>query len=661
MDASSSSSTSSCVFSEDIADYDLKHEIGVGSFGRVYEAIDRSSGRPCAVKKIKKSTAPNPKKIETEVTIQKRARHENIVRQFRAIEDDDYVYLVMELCAGGSLKNLIKSCAENNKAASRRAPCNRTSPDKKSPCSGYGSFRRSNSDLNGLRSSPSSFKSDQLSSSMSSSGITPILSYPLIRSVLRQLCRGLDYLHRNNVVHRDLNANNILLETRVNPDSRRSHTDIRIKIADFGLALDMESMSVDRKKGFLTGAGTTICGTPGFISPEVWRQSSTVSPASDVFSLGSILYSMLTGVTSPKGDLNVSSFPPLLANLLSSLMNENPEKRLHVKDILEHPFTLGPLDTTRLPATSCTAKNQRMTIQEDRSVVVSFLEKDCSITVSKESREITIRTRKNQKVYTLENLPPNRWKWYARVHDFVRGIKSTTPKIKKFCKYDCNVSSIDGQGNRLTIIGGVLSESSSFKIFVHDEVRGTQQKTYFDAHLKDDNPVLYAQARDLYEKVLRLEDTLESLSEKEGEDFFPFTSGKNPLSKHAAITTATTTTLPAAKSCISSRSMGTTTTSARSQSVTVDDVTSACKVPDGFMVNFSDGSSLMYTTDSQITYSEGPDRPKKRFHASNQLPAVVQQKLSVIPAIINPNSSSSLRHRSLSSSIRSPTYSYVSC
>ena len=475
MDPSSSFATSSCIFSEDIADYELKHEIGVGSFGRVYEAIDRSSGRACAVKKIKKSTAPNPKKIETEVTIQKRCRNENIVRLFRAIEDDEYVYLVMELCAGGSLKNLIKSYTESNRTASKRAPCHKTSPDKKSPCSGYGSFRRSNSDLNGFRSSPSSFKSDQLSSSMSSSAMTPILSYPLIRSVLRQLCKGLDYLHRNNIVHRDLNANNILLETRVHPDSRRAHLDIRIKIADFGLALDMESMSVDRKKGFLTGAGTTICGTPGFISPEVWRQSSTVSPASDIFSLGSILYSMLTGVTSPKGDLNVSSFPPLLASLISSLMNENPEKRLNVKDILEHPFTLGPLDTTRLPATSCTAKNQQMTIHEDRSVSVSFLDKDCSISIPKDCKEITVRTRKSKKVYTLENLPQNRWKWYARAHDFIRGIKSTTPKIKKFCKYDCNVSSIDGKGNRLTIIGGVLTESSSFKIFVHERhVQGFQ-------------------------------------------------------------------------------------------------------------------------------------------------------------------------------------------
>lgn len=637
----------------------------------MYEAVDRSSGRLCAVKKIKKSTAPNPKKIETEVTIQKRSRHENIARLFRAIEDDDHVYLVMELCAGGSLKNLIKSCIESNKSASKRSPCVRTSPDKKSPCSGYGSFRRSNSDLNGLRASPSSFKSDhQLSSSLSSSAITPILPYPLIRSVLRQLCKGLDYLHRNNIVHRDLNANNILLETRVNLDSRRAHLDIKIKIADFGLALDMESMSVDRKKGFLTGPGTTICGTPGFISPEVWRQSSTVSPASDVFSLGSILYSMLTGVTSPKGDLNVSSFPPLLASLISSLMNENPEKRLNVKEILNHPFTLGPLDTTRVPVTSCTAKKQQMSINEDRSVVVSFLDKDCSIHVSKDCKDIAIRTRKSHKAYTLETLPANRWKWYARAHDFVRGIKSTTPKIKKFCKHDCNVSSIDGKGNRLTIIGGVLSESSSFKVFVHDEIRGTQQKVHFDAHLKDENAVLYAQARDLYDKILRLEDALESLSETEGEDLFPFTSGRNPLSKNItssnkAMGTSSAAAAGSNKSCLltGSRSMG---TSTRSHSVTVDDVTSACKVPDGFMVNFSDGSSLMYTTDSQITYSEAADGPQKRFHASDQLPVIVQQKLSVIPAIINSNNnsnSSSIRNRSLLScgSIRSPGYPHTSC
>lgn len=610
MDPSTEIGSESAKYSDDIQQYDLRHEIGVGSFGRVFEAEDRSSGRLCAIKRISKQNNPNPRKVQSEVEIQKRASdHDNIVRLFQALEDDKFVYLIMELCAGGSLKSLIRSTLES---------CQRRSPEKKvSPCSGYGSFRRS--------SSQTSLKSPSLSTSDHST--QPVLPYDVIRSVIRQVCHGLDYLHRNGVVHRDLNVNNLLLESRVSLDSKRCAKEIKVKIADFGLALDMKNVDangfVNCSPHITAAVGNTICGTPGFISPEVWRQTTPVSPASDVFSLGSIIYAMVTGITSPKGDLDVSSFPPLLASIMCSLLHEKPEKRLQVKDILDHPFTLGPICTKRLRPTTVTARNQRFTIHSDFSVSLSFLDKDCEITISKDSAGIVIRTRKSSKKYSLETLPFSRWKWYSRVHDFIRTVRSTTPKIKKFCipseGSHHKVSSIDSKGSRITILGGILSEAGTFKAFILDDLSGEHKKVQLSQKLREENSVLYGQVKDLYETCLKLEDALESFGQHESEDCFPVTSGRNPLK--SGIRTHDVS--PKDKSMTLTKC------------ITIDDVRTASKVPDGFRVTFTDGSSLTYYTNSTISYCESPQAPQSVYTASSHLPAIVQRKLAVIPALIN--------------------------
>jgi eukaryotic-like serine/threonine-protein kinase len=97
-------------------------------------------------------------------------------------------------------------------------------------------------------------------------------------TLLAPIARAMDYAHRNGVLHRDLKPSNILLDEDGNPH-----------VADFGLA---KRLDVDLD---LTSFGA-IVGTPGYMAPEqVGMGRGRIGPASDVYSLGAILYQMLTG------------------------------------------------------------------------------------------------------------------------------------------------------------------------------------------------------------------------------------------------------------------------------------------------------------------------------------------------------------------------------
>jgi serine/threonine-protein kinase len=117
--------------------------------------------------------------------------------------------------------------------------------------------------------------------------------------MIRDVARAVAYAHRHGIVHRDLKPDNILIDKEGRP-----------LVADFGLA------KWHRDETHLTRTGQVL-GTPNFMSPEQAAGNSGTGELSDVYSLGAVLYALLTGAAP-----HAASSP---AEVLRSVMQDEPE------------------------------------------------------------------------------------------------------------------------------------------------------------------------------------------------------------------------------------------------------------------------------------------------------------------------------------------------
>lgn len=102
-----------------------------------------------------------------------------------------------------------------------------------------------------------------------------LMSPAEVVSVIGQVCEALDFAHQHDIVHRDVKPENILIGA-----------DGTVKVTDFGIAKLTSSVTVTKER---------IVGTPEYISPEQARGEEQVKRASDIYSLGVVLYETLTG------------------------------------------------------------------------------------------------------------------------------------------------------------------------------------------------------------------------------------------------------------------------------------------------------------------------------------------------------------------------------
>jgi serine/threonine-protein kinase len=150
--------------------------------------------------------------------------------------------------------------------------------------------------------------------------------------IMRQVCGALEAAHAENVVHRDLKSDNIMLLDVAEGDW--------IKVLDFGIAKIQEPEARD--------AGLTapdlIIGTPQYMSPEQCSQSSEIDGRSDIYSLGVILYELLTGHVPFSGESPTAVMIKHLQDEPPDILSERDDLPREVGDVVARALAKKPED-----------------------------------------------------------------------------------------------------------------------------------------------------------------------------------------------------------------------------------------------------------------------------------------------------------------------------
>ncbi|KAI3851811.1 hypothetical protein MKX03_034166 [Papaver bracteatum] len=260
-----------------VGDYIVGKQIGSGSFSVVWHARHRVHGLEVAIKEIVMDRLS--KKLQDnllqEIEILRKINHPNIIRLFDIIEVPGRINLVLEYCRGGDLSRYIQR--------HERIP------------------------------------------------------EDTAKHFMKQLAAGLQILRQNNLIHRDLKPQNLLLTTNDNQAV--------LKIADFGFARSLQPR----------GLAETLCGSPLYMAPEI-MQLQKYDAKADLWSVGAILFQLVTGNTPFNGNNPIQ----LLQNILKSnelcfpqdskdlssdcidlcqkLLRRNPVERLTFEEFFNHPF-----------------------------------------------------------------------------------------------------------------------------------------------------------------------------------------------------------------------------------------------------------------------------------------------------------------------------------
>ncbi|KAG5497737.1 hypothetical protein JKF63_04003 [Porcisia hertigi] len=161
--------------------------------------------------------------------------------------------------------------------------------------------------------------------------------------IFLQLCLALDHIHSNKMMHRDLKTANILLTT----------TGL-VKLGDFGFSRQYED-------SLSNAVGSTFCGTPYYLSPELWHRQP-YSKKSEMWALGVVLYEvmalrrpfvgknmdeLITNICCGRRDELSSSYSASLRDVCDRLLSVDPNKRPTIQVLFHEPFIRSNLETLK--------------------------------------------------------------------------------------------------------------------------------------------------------------------------------------------------------------------------------------------------------------------------------------------------------------------------
>ena len=332
--------------------YRIGRVIGQGGFAKVNLGLNVLTGRVVAIKSFNKNIKTkggdkiNMDKILYEINLMRKLNHQNITKILETFEDEQYYFIIMEYINGGNLFSYVKK-------------------------------RRK-------------------------------LSEKVAKFIFRQIILGIQHIHSQLIVHRDIKLENILIDMNNN-----------IKICDFGIGIVLSSENQPLY---------SHCGTPVYIAPEIilsTKEKGYNGFPVDIWSAGIALYIMISGklpfnLNESHNDFDnldednskgknkklkyeiIHKEPKYLENisdelrdLLKGLLNKDPKKRLTCEEILNHPW----LDDIHSHKIHLFSKDERNLLSQ---TYVDFRKKKCDDLIENFTLSNLFKDKNNEEKYNCE-------------------------------------------------------------------------------------------------------------------------------------------------------------------------------------------------------------------------------------------------------------------